>query len=910
MNLFTIDHIIVYTFLIMTLLIGLYYGKGIKTVREYAVANKEYGVIIITFTLLATAIGGGTTIGNITEISKSGIIAFFAEMGVIVGVVLLGFLVRKFRHKKFVNAITVADVIEVFYDKKLSIFTAFIGFICSIGKLAAQIIAVGLLLSTFFGLDYALAIIICGGVLVLYSSFGGIKSVVVTDIIQFAALIIVIPLMTYFAYFQAIETTDIYSKISNDMVGAWGKFDFNYTCYFFVCALPFMWLHPAFMQRILMVKNPENIVISINSYAIILCLILPLLLIATYSINSLIPGVAPKDVLATFISEKIPVVVKGIAIMGLLAAIMSTADSLLNASGVLFVHNFLKPLFKIEKELQLMRATSLTIGVFAITVAIQKVGFVELIIGISGIWGAFVGVPLVMALLGLKVNKADFYSSIIVSPIAYYYFVRNHNAYVAPMMILLFSFLAFFITNLIRNKGLVFEKDEELACKDSIKKEKSVSIYESIVFAFKNHPPTLNNVLKWINEKVLQQGINHWLFCVYFWICLIGSFPFWMRELSYFHMPAITLPVIISGVMSIVLIIREAWSDRSLRYYPLYWYITLMVCLPFLHTLMLCLNQGDTFEVVGLMVAIMILALLVDWLSFLILSILGISLGYVYFCIFFDADTICVDSLVKPENTLKYIIGVLSIITIVFMRTKDVFFNGKMKTLQAFGGVMAHEVKSPLSSSSSSINLIKMLLNQEAKIKNDGDEVDIKLPKASYEALQRVLQIMDKSNTLGQKTVDMLLMSMKMGGELQGEKEHLSLEQCVNEALEEYGFEDLQQEKIKVALIKDVEFIGDKEYIKHVIFNLIKNAFKHGGSNIEISITIEDDQLIFKDNGRGIPNDKMQYIFEDFYTGSNTGTGLGLAFCRRVMESIGGSIKCYSEQNEYTEFILKFKRVG
>ena len=229
--------------------------------------------------------------------------------------------------------------------------------------------------------------------------------------------------------------------------------------------------------------------------------------------------------------------------------------------------------------------------------------------------------------------------------------------------------------------------------------------------------------------------------------------------------------------------------------------------------------------------------------------------------------------------------------------------------LQAFGGVMAHEVKTPLSSNQSSLNLLEILLNQESKIEEKGDEVEIKLPKANYESLQHALKLMNKSNALGKKTVDMLLMSMKMGGDLQGEKEKLSLEQCLNEALEEYGFEDAQQEQIKIKVVKDVEFIGDKEHIKHVFFNLIKNAFKHGGGKVKISIIIGDDKLIFRDNGMGVSDDKLPHIFEDFYTGSNTGTGLGLSFCKRVMESINGYISCESEEGKYTEFILEFAKI-
>ena len=58
MNFFSIDHLIVYTFLAATLLIGLWAGRGIKNIREYAIANKMYGTGVLTITFLATYFGG------------------------------------------------------------------------------------------------------------------------------------------------------------------------------------------------------------------------------------------------------------------------------------------------------------------------------------------------------------------------------------------------------------------------------------------------------------------------------------------------------------------------------------------------------------------------------------------------------------------------------------------------------------------------------------------------------------------------------------------------------------------------------------------------------------------------------------------------------------------------------------
>ncbi len=58
MHYLSIDHLIVGSFLLLTLLIGLRAGRGIKDIREYAIANKQFGTGALTLTLVATYIGG------------------------------------------------------------------------------------------------------------------------------------------------------------------------------------------------------------------------------------------------------------------------------------------------------------------------------------------------------------------------------------------------------------------------------------------------------------------------------------------------------------------------------------------------------------------------------------------------------------------------------------------------------------------------------------------------------------------------------------------------------------------------------------------------------------------------------------------------------------------------------------
>ena len=58
MHYLSLDYLIVYAFLLITLIIGLRAGRGIKDIKEYALANKSFGTVALTLTYLATDIGG------------------------------------------------------------------------------------------------------------------------------------------------------------------------------------------------------------------------------------------------------------------------------------------------------------------------------------------------------------------------------------------------------------------------------------------------------------------------------------------------------------------------------------------------------------------------------------------------------------------------------------------------------------------------------------------------------------------------------------------------------------------------------------------------------------------------------------------------------------------------------------
>ena len=100
----------------------------------------------------------------------------------------------------------------------------------------------------------------------------------------------------------------------------------------------------------------------------------------------------------------------------------------------------------------------------------------------------------------------------------------------------------------------------------------------------------------------------------------------------------------------------------------------------------------------------------------------------------------------------------------------------------------------------------------------------------------------------------------------------------------------------------------EKARFVHVLVNLLQNAvdsFKESG-DINITGFAKDSKitLSISDNGCGIPDDKKDKIFEDFYSTKEDNTGLGLFFAKKEIQRYGGDITCLSEPSVGTTMII------
>ena len=116
--------------------------------------------------------------------------------------------------------------------------------------------------------------------------------------------------------------------------------------------------------------------------------------------------------------------------------------------------------------------------------------------------------------------------------------------------------------------------------------------------------------------------------------------------------------------------------------------------------------------------------------------------------------------------------------------------------------------------------------------------------------------------------------------------------------------------KLEPDIQKDIFVYGDREKIHQVFLNLILNAADASDSGKSIHLTLKrtDEhriQMTVRDNGPGMDEIQSQRMFEPFYTTKSSGTGLGMAIVKAIVEKHNGRIHVNSEFGHGTEVVVE-----
>jgi two-component system CAI-1 autoinducer sensor kinase/phosphatase CqsS len=256
----------------------------------------------------------------------------------------------------------------------------------------------------------------------------------------------------------------------------------------------------------------------------------------------------------------------------------------------------------------------------------------------------------------------------------------------------------------------------------------------------------------------------------------------------------------------------------------------------------------------------------------------------------------------------------------VFNRNRAVIDQEKLRAAASIGSTIAHELRTPLLGIRALAEGLEMHLAQLIQSHAVASQRGLVQPLRNRHqnhlksSLGRIEREIDHSNSV----IDMLLLN-SAERPLEGlPYDQFSAARCVREAISRYPFNTASDQRLVTAsLERDFQIRAPRVLIVHVLFNLIKNAVyyvekaRKGGVHFQLGVAGDFNTIVVEDSGTGIAPEHMKRIYERFFTTTKVGggSGIGLSFCKMILEGIGGSIHCESELGSFTRFTLYFPRV-
>ena len=374
-----------------------------KTAEDFSVASRDIPQSILFATLAATFIGPGYCMGLADKAVSNGYVWFLIFSAFAVQMLFVGLFVAP-RLQTFQNARTIGGVMGQSYGKLTQIVTGFITVGVLTGFVAVMVKASSGIIFALTGLPVLWAAIISCAIVVGYSTFGGIKADILNDSFQFVVLSIAIPLILIFAIgrdgFELIETGVARLRLEKENLAP-----------LTVCGLVASFffgemLIPPYAARAFAAKSPST---ARSGFVLAAVFGVAWFLVCTsIGIVAFSSGHTENEGALLFaMKEFLPAGAFALAVVALIAIVISSWDSLLNCASTSIQADILEAL-KLGGEqtpsIVWLRVLNVLIGVFAILIALNVPSLVDALLYCYSLWAPTIVIPFVLASFRINVH--------------------------------------------------------------------------------------------------------------------------------------------------------------------------------------------------------------------------------------------------------------------------------------------------------------------------------------------------------------------------------------------------------------------------------------------------------------------------------------------------------------------------
>ncbi len=413
-----IDYAVVVLYFAVMIGAGYVGLRRARSAEDYLVAGRRLGPAMYLGTLSAVVLGGASTIGGVSLGYQYGISGMWLVFMLGLGIIALGVLLSARLSR--LGVYTVAEMLEVRYGSSSRLISAIIVAAYDLMVAVTATIAIGTVFNVILGLPSSLAILLAGGIVVLYSVVGGMWSITLTDILQFLIMTVGI----FFVLLPlAVSRAGGFSGMREELPASY--FDltaigwptiFTYFLLFFFGIM----IGQDIWQRVFTARD-DGVARWGTLAAGVYCLL--------YGIAGALIGMAAKAILpnlqaadnafAEVTKAALPAGLVGLVLAAALAAVMSTASATLLASSTILANDvYARFLVRGDhNRVAVSRFFTLVVGVIVLVVSLLVKDVVGALTVAYDLLVGAVCVPVIGAFFWPRATAAGALASIVVGSV-------------------------------------------------------------------------------------------------------------------------------------------------------------------------------------------------------------------------------------------------------------------------------------------------------------------------------------------------------------------------------------------------------------------------------------------------------------------------------------------------------------
>jgi two-component system CAI-1 autoinducer sensor kinase/phosphatase CqsS len=369
--------------------------------------------------------------------------------------------------------------------------------------------------------------------------------------------------------------------------------------------------------------------------------------------------------------------------------------------------------------------------------------------------------------------------------------------------------------------------------------------------------------------------------------------------------------------------LRVYWPIAIAKYLPQLWVVFIALVLPYCYGSIVSFNAAMSPENEAINLLLLTEYILASF--FFVQLIFHVNLILLVWC---TTNILVFGQLLFVENVNYALVGLNAIYIVAFFVTALVvggitnrrLFNFQLEREKAVWNVanaIAHQLRTPLATirnlSHGTRTHVPMLV-EKYRLAMEIDSTLKPLSNRKLELLNDALVNIEEEVEYSNALIDILIANSRPFDYAAAPGQSIWITTAIETAVNTYPYNNPRERSlVNYNPANSFKVDASERMICHVMYNLIGNAveFSQKKPDGKIRIWLEQgeqwNKVIVWDSGIGVPRHFQHQVFDMFFSrNSPNGTGIGLSFCKAVMEGIGGKIECQTQANEYCQFTLSF----